>query len=255
MTTPNTTVPFAPGQGTNNHEIDIGDDDDFFDASAYFLDASEFCGSDGSSMDFSFFPSMGEVGDCSFTGGTAAESGGRRGIAWNHEVTAVGLSGSLSKIPLAKHDGFHDCKRFFVDKNNKYYIEDQDGANSLNLEDVALMDSSDESITLLDSTAGLADASPTGTGATAAETQGPAPTGSGLMTSIADRVSNMFGKGDNSNEAEESDLLHNRQPSDTSTNQAGSQQTESMVQAGEANNNSSDTGARNTATLASKTAR
>lgn len=38
-----------------------------------------------------------------------------RAISWNQQVQLVGTNGSLSSIPLAMHDGFHNCRQYDTD--------------------------------------------------------------------------------------------------------------------------------------------
>ena len=102
-----------------------------------FLDVSDFFGNSSGtlSLNSDVFGATNAGADCV----------GRGGIAWNPEVTAVGQQGSFSKIPLASHDGFHDCKQFFY---NVFDMYTEDGADSLNFEDIALDSAQEGSISL-----------------------------------------------------------------------------------------------------------
>ena len=159
----------------------ITDDDD------KFLDASYFFGSSSGTLSLNT--------DVFGATNAVADGVGRGGIAWNPEVTAVGQQGSLSKIPLASHDGFHDCKQFFY---NGFDMYTEEGADSLNLEDIALDGAQDGSISLFaepDDHENFMDAIPDG------DMGGSATLGgSAAMSSIIDRVSSMFPKTDNADD-------------------------------------------------------
>ena len=164
---------------THNHSFTDNDDDD-----DKFLNASDYFGS--SSGAFSLTSDVYEAEDML--------ADGRGGIAWNPEVTAVGQHGSLSKIPLASHDGFHDCKQYFYNGSDMYT---EDGANSFNLEDVVLDGAEDVSISLLDE--------PDGHGNDLVATIDGDVGGSGtlegsVMTSVMNRVSSIFPKTDNTDD-------------------------------------------------------
>ena len=118
-----------------------------------------------------------------------------RGIAWNREVIAVGPHGSLTKIPLASHDGFHDCKQFLNNGSDMYM---EDGTDSYNLEEVALDGAEEHSTSLFDAPDSLVH----GMDATTDCDIGGSGTlgGSAVMSSFTNLVSGMFPKTDNSDD-------------------------------------------------------
>ena len=186
------------------YNLNIDDEDD------EFLDPSAFFGS--SSGAFSLNSDIFEVEN------TVADAVGRQGIAWNPEVTAVGQHGSLSRIPLAAHDGFHDCKQFFHDYR---FDTNNVDCTDVQLEDIQLHGGDEGSFSLFDEPVSSEDGQlekeltedvSVGGDGEGADMIG----GSDLMSSVTNRVSNLF-----SSAADDTDL---QMVSSSLSNQANNSQ-------------------------------